>query len=213
MPQAVRLPPKYRMEPFSWMLVKASTVRSRSFFSANLSRAASMTPFARCRSSVVARITWEMESLQPQTSKIFMSALISSSGWASALEAVAVKSSAPNSSRSRSAMAARILAVDRSFSVVVGEWKFRVSERMAPSISPARDTGMGIWFSRKMVATMVQVEPTISFRNWTGYCEEKSLIRWWSMTSSTWAFSMARTDWENSLWSTRISFLLGACMM
>ena len=86
-----------------------------------------------------------------------MSLLISSEGLESTLEAVAVNISVAKSSTSRSAMAARMLAVVRSFSVVVGEWKFSVSERMAPSMSPASSTGMGIWFSRKMVATMVQV--------------------------------------------------------
>ena len=37
--------------------------------------------------------------------------------------------------------------------------------------------GIGIWFSRKMVATIVAVEPTISLRKATGCEVEKSLIR------------------------------------
>mgnify|MGYP004422975555 CR=1 FL=1 len=68
---------------------------------------------------------------------------------------------------------------------------------------------IGLYDTARSIAIMAQT-PLDNFRK---TLEEKSLIRWWSMTSSTWAFSMARTDWENSLWSTRISFLLGACMM
>ena len=110
-------------------------------------------------------------------------------------------------------MAARILAVWMSFWVVVGEWKFIVSESRAPRRSPARFCGIGIWFSRKIVETIVAEEPTISFRKATGWVVEKSLIRWWSMTSSTRAFSIARTDWENSLWSTRMICLFLQFMM
>ena len=46
----------------------------------------------------------------------------------------------------------------------------------APSRSPARFGCSGIWFSRKMVETMVAVLPTISLRKATGCVEEKSLI-------------------------------------
>ena len=116
-------------------------------------------------------------------------------------------------SMSRSAIAARIFAVSRSLGVVVGEWKFIVSESTAPKRSPARFSGIGIWFSRKIVATIVAVEPTISLGDATGKTLAKAPILWWSMTSRTRAFSIARTDWANSLWSTMMICLFFAFMM
>ena len=80
-----------------------------------------------------------------------------------------------------------------------------VSVRMADKSTMAMESGISMPVWRNCSVTMVAVEPMGRFRNRMGLAVEMSAMRWWSMTSTTSAFSMPGAAWAISLWSTRIT--------
>ena len=89
-----------------------------------------------------------------------------------------------------------------SRSVVVGELRMTVSERIAPAsiIALGRLGSMPFWRKRSM--TSVAVEPTGSNVARTGTCVSIDPMWWWSRISTISACSTPGTLWACSAWST-----------
>ena len=95
----------------------------------------------------------------------------------------------------------------------VGLRNISVSDKIAESISPAVDRSGSTPFSWYIWYTIVQVQPTGTFRKYTGPSVSKDPIRWWSMISRISASSRPSTAWLFSLWSTRIICFLCTFIM